>query len=96
MIYALFYISLIVVTLCAFSLRAPQHDVRTIAILSIFWPLSWFVTIIYALLWTVKWDLDVSSRRNAKAFEVRRTDDNWPGVAITLFHTEFQIWKKRK
>lgn len=95
MIAVLVYLVLVVVMLVAFAIRTPEYDVQTIAALSIFWPISLIVLCMFMILWSVKWDFDIANRRNVKRFEVRRPDDKWPGVAITLFHTEFQIWKKR-
>ena len=89
------YAAVFVLFIAAFAIRTPEQDVRLVAVLAAIWPVSLIILIAFSILWAIKWDMDVASKSNPKRFQIRYPDDGHPGVAVTVFHTEVQIWKKR-
>jgi hypothetical protein len=79
----------------ALAIRIPYESVRICVMISALWPLSLIMLFAFVIVWTLKWDIDIANQRNPKMFAVRKPLDGWPGIAITVFHYEVQLWKKR-
>ena len=88
------YMTGVIVMAAAFAIRTPYQDLRTVVLLSLFWPLSLLFTLFMSIIWTIKWDFDVAD--GTKMFGFRKpTNSEVTGFAVTLFKNELQFWKKR-
>lgn len=76
-----------------FAWRRPMEDTSNSFILSAIWPVTISVVVVALLLDLIGWDFNLEA--NKKMFEFRTPSDGWKGFAITVFHAEVQIWKKR-
>lgn len=92
---ALIYLAGVVALAGAFAIRTPHQDLRTVCLLSMFWPASLVFIVFVSALWAIKWDMDVAS--SATWFGFRKpSNPEVRGFAVTVFKSELQFWKKRK
>lgn len=88
------YMAGVILMAAAFAIRTPYQDLRTVVLLSLFWPLTLVFTLFMSIIWAIKWDFDVAT--GAKMFGFRKpTNPEVTGFAVTLFKNELQFWKKR-
>lgn len=95
MIAVMVYMAGVFVMGAVFAIRTPDQDLRTVFLLSLFWPLSLLFVLFLSVIWAFKWDFDVA--QSTEMFDFRKsTNPEVVGFAITLFMAEFQFWKKKK
>lgn len=93
--YSTIYMAGVILMAAAFAIRTPYQDLRMVALLSLFWPLTLVFTLFMSIIWAIKWDFDVAA--SSKMFGFRKpTNPEVTGFAITVFKSELQFWKKRK
>jgi hypothetical protein len=92
---ALIYLAGIVVMAGSFAIRTPDQDLRTVFLLSLFWPASLIFVLFIGALWAVNWDFDIA--QGTKMFGFRKPGNTEvTGFAVSVFTAELQFWKKRQ
>ena len=78
----------------AFALRSPHEDLRTVFLLSIFWPLSVLAILFMFALTATGWDFNIDTNAGLMFNYRKPTNPEVKGFGLCLLGIEFQLYKK--